>query len=114
MKNKIELSKKEKHELNYLAGNRIASIVHMRRFLMKIIKIKADEQGYIISKEIIQKINREIEMPFIGTLCNYIFTGKLTIKYVDENYDRLFFMPNDTRKSADERVFDEIPLKTEV
>ena len=111
-KNKSILSKEEKHKLNFMAAERIVEIVEIRRFFIKTMKVKSKEQGYTISKEIIQKINREVEIPLMGTLMNYLFRDKLTVKYVDTNYDRLFFMPNDAGKPPDERKFDEIPLKT--
>jgi len=112
MKNKT-LTYKEERILAFMEGNRRARLIVDRRILIRAMKIHGEEQGYTPSKETIRKINREIEHSLLQTLMFIVLGNKLTVEYVDKNFDRLFLLPNDTGADEHERTIDELPLKSE-
>jgi hypothetical protein len=92
-------------------GVRSGGIISMRGMCQRAMKYGGEEQGYVPSKETLKKIKRETDEHLLETLFWHIIRNKLTVKFVDENYDKLFLEPENTRKERFERTFDEVPLK---
>jgi len=114
MKNKSSLSLKEKRILDSMSVSRSARVKCDREVLVRAMKLEGEEQRYTPSEETIQKINREIEHHLMQTLFFIIIQNKLTVEYVDKNYDRLFLIPNDKGEPKHKRTLDETPLKSKI
>ena len=88
-----ELTYEERYELGYLKGIRIGKIEVIRKILINCLHLKGKEQGTEINKELIQKINREIDTEFLGKIIHDVYYDKLSIKDIGTNYHTLFLVP---------------------
>jgi len=104
MKNREYLSVKEQHTFSYMSAKRLGRLESSREIFLRVLNRKGREQGVTVSKETTQKINREIEDPLLNTLIFNLLDDKLTVEYIDKNYDRLFLMPNDKKDSYGDRI----------
>lgn len=111
MKGKRELTQEERHVLNYMGGARISLIHTMREVLIKFLQAKGKEQGRTLSKAIICKINREIDVPWMGKVCNVVFKDKMSLETLELYYDRLFLDAYTPVKPEGLRNFDKYPLR---
>ena len=73
MKSKRKLTKEERYILDHMGGARIALILQIRDVLFKCLHLKEKEQGYTLNKATINKIKREIDVPWIGKIINVIY-----------------------------------------
>jgi len=112
MKNKRPLTLNEKHTLLKMEGKRTGSITAVKRICFNIIRRKAKEQNFSLSKLTLQKIKRETEVEFLYTLIFKMIDNKITAEYIETNYDKLFLLPVHIRNPDIDREFDPMPLKT--
>ena len=113
MKNNRKLTKDEEYTLGFMEGARIGRILQFRDILIKAITHteRKRDKNYKPSKELLKKINREVDFPLMCKLINVIMNGKMSASYLEAHYDRLFLCPGDLGKLPPDREFDSIPLQ---
>jgi len=115
MKNKQPLTAQEKRTLTLITGRRENKIEMVRETFLNVVHIKSKEQKFTPPKEFIRKINREIERPLLGLLLCDLMKDNLTLKYVVDNYDRMFLLSDSKKdkKCEFDRTLDEtlLPIK---
>jgi len=111
VKSKRSLTQEERYILDYIGGARIALIDSLRNMLIKILHYKGKEQGRIPSKTTIQKINREIDAPWLGKVINAVYNDRLSLEVFELHYDKLFLNKDDSGNPEGLRNFDKLPLK---
>jgi len=97
----IALTYEERYQLGYLQGYRIGRIGETRRILINCLNGKCKEQNFLLGKKIIQKINRETDLDFLGGIILSIINDLIPITEIENCYDMLFLLPNknDHKKS---------------
>ncbi|MCL2806019.1 MAG: hypothetical protein FWD26_08785 [Treponema sp.] len=106
----IYLSHEERHQLGYLQGSRIGRIEARREILIEYLYKMGREQNFIPSKKLIQKINRETDLEFLGGLLFSVFDEKLFVKELENCYDKLFLLP---KKNENKKCFSRWPFDNE-
>ena len=81
-----------------MRGSRRGQIKVTREILIRILYIKGKEQNIIPGKEIIQKINREIDTNFLQNALLNIGCDKLSVKEFENYYDMFFLIPGEDKK----------------
>ena len=112
-KNKRVLSYEEQQMLDYMNGHRIGGITIMRRALSRTLirQGRESEIKYKPSKALLKKISRETDEALMLELVLLISKSKVPVDFLEENYDRLFMMPDYSGDETIERKFDPIPLQ---
>ena len=80
----------ERYQLGFAEGVRIGTTTTTRKILTNIINSYAKEEGVRPSKTLFQKINREIDLPFLKKMMRLLWREKISIKGLEENYDAIF------------------------
>jgi len=106
----IYLSYEERYRFGYLQGYRIGRIKSTRKILIKCLNKWGKKQGCFPCKKVIQKINREIDLDFLGGLILSIVHEKLLVKELGNCYDMLFLLPN---KDKNKKSFWRWPFNNE-
>ena len=114
-KNKRVLSYEEQQKLDYMNGHQIGSVTSMRQILSRalILQGKESEIKYKPSKALLKKISRETDKALMLELLLLICKNKISVAFLEDNYDRLFMMPNYSGDKTIKRKFDPIPLQGE-
>jgi len=90
----FNLSYEERYQLGYLRGYRIGRIETTREILIKCLHRKCKEQNVVLDKKLVQKINREIDIEFLGSILLCIGNDIITVKELEKCYDMLFLLPS--------------------
>jgi len=114
-KNKRVLSYEEQQMLDYMDGHRIGGVTIMRRALTRFLirQGRESEIKYKPSKALLKKISREIDKALMLELVLLISKNKVPVDFLEDNYDRLFLIPDYSGDETIERKFDPIPLQDE-
>ena len=94
-----------------MGGARIALILQIREVLFKFLHLKEKEQGYTLNKATINKIKREIDVPWIGKIINVICNDRLSLEMFELHYDKLFLVAEEPQDTSKLRDFTKKPLK---
>ena len=92
-----KLTYEENYLLGYMEGYRIGSIKVTREILIRCLKIKAREQGFASLKDIIQKINRDVDTAFLQEILFYVMKDKISVRELEMCYDMVFLVLNEER-----------------
>ena len=87
---KRNLTYEESYNLGYMRGFRIGAIEAMQEGIIKCLQEKGKKHGFQFSKSLMQKINRETDIPFLGKLFRCITKEDFSIENFEASYDRLF------------------------
>ena len=112
-KNKRVLSYEEQQKLDYMDGHRVGGVTILRRALSRTLMRQGRKSGieYKPSKALLKKINREIDETLMLELVLLISKGNVPVDFLEDNYDRLFMLPDYSGDEKTERKFDPIPLQ---
>ena len=94
-------------------GDRIGKIITVRQVLTNVLVYKGEESGknYKPSKKLLKKINRDVDYDFMYELMFALMKDKMPVDFLEDNYDRLFMIPDYSGDEKAERKFDPIPLQ---
>ena len=107
MRNKYTLTYEERYLLGYMKGYRIGQITSAREILTRCLTIKGKEQGFMPTKRIIQKINRETDLDFLHEILFNIMKDKLSVKELEICCDRIFLIPDEEKNTKTLWIKDE-------
>ena len=82
-----------------MRGYRLGQIEISREILIRCLRIKGKEQNTVLSKELVKKINREIDIDFLHNFILTLSNNQITVKEFDVYYDMYFLMPEKNAKS---------------
>ena len=85
---KRNLTYEESYDIGYMEGFRIGQIGTLRKSLIKCLQKKSKNHDFLLSKSLIQKINRETDIPFLSKLL-FLAMEDESIESFEESYDRL-------------------------
>lgn len=111
MKSNRNLTQEERYTLGYMKGFRIGSILQMREILIIILHNKSKGQGYTPCRATIHKINREIDVLWLGKVINALYNDQLSVETFELQYDRLFLTANSYNSPVTQKDFDKLPLQ---
>lgn len=112
-KNKRALGYFDQQKLDYMDGNRVGKISSTRQILINVLVYQGKESGknYKPSKVLLKKINRDIDHNLMHKLIFVLLKDKMPIDFLEENYDKLFLLPNYSGDESAEGRFDPLPLQ---
>ena len=112
-KNKRVLDYADQHKLDFMDGNRVGKIITVRQVLTNVLVYKGEENGknYKPSKKLLKKINCDVDYDFMYELMFALMKDKMPVDFLEENYDRLFLLPDYLGDKSARRKFDPLPLK---
>ena len=94
---KYELTDEEKYTREYMDGYRIGRINTSRKYLIRVLHLVGKIQGVSPSKEIIRKINREVDCGFLDKLFYVAIDCETSIKDFENKYDKTFHTEDEIR-----------------
>lgn len=112
-KNNYMLNYTDQQKLGYMDGYRIGQITVIRRALSRTLIRQGKERGkkYKPSKALLKKISREIDEVLMLQIILLMHNENVPVDFLEDNYDRLFMIPDYTGDETAERKFDPIPLQ---
>jgi len=94
------MTSEEKYQFRHARGLRIEATIAVRRILGNCINYHAKEEGTKPSKILFQKINREIDLPFLQKIFFLLVDKKITVKGLEENYDAIFITLDEVKNKT--------------
>ena len=76
--------------------------------LTNVLVYKGEENGknYKPSKKLLKKINRDVDYDFMYELMFALMKDKMPVDFLEENYDRLFLLPDYLGDKSARRKFE--------
>ena len=89
-KSRLSLTFSENYRIGYEIGFRLGTLEAAREILINIIKDRAKEQNYKISKDLLRKIQYETDSGYLRKLAIIAINDDVDLKEVEEKYDEIF------------------------
>jgi len=84
------MTSEEKYQLEFAKGKRIGMIGVSRKLLINTINKNSKKESFKPNRDLFQKVNREIDLPFLRKIFFLLLLDKITVKGLEENYDTIF------------------------
>ena len=94
---KRKMTYEENYNIGFLEGYRIGRVTATRETLIRVLREKGKEHGATPSRQLIQKINREIDIGILDKVIFTILPDNMALEELETYFDMFFLTPDEIR-----------------